>query len=625
MEDNNIVVIEKPVVTITELQIKQSIRKCFEVNTDWKPNDQLVLILFKMLRATIIDGTKNIFLKAPTGSGKSIVGFAFSWCWNYLHKNSSTRQEEESQAYFLTSSKALQSQLQGDIDRFQLSDVKMLKGSVNYECIGSTIETGIYHNYKERGCKSKKLYELELLSCYDTCPYLNARFDASVAGVSILNYWYFLSSVRRIKMLKDADGFDTDEIDGDARPPLFEVRPLTICDEAHLISDIIIGMYNLTLTVDTIMKIRNKVETIKSNFSQFLEVGMLGKMESLVNEIYSYFLNDSITIDEVYIYEMKMNALNLLLFQSKELIGDMMPKDALIDENENNKGQTNSDYLESLSKRPEDLLIESCYHGQFGTHTIYKHTIYDMDESMLARRYFLSRIDVGIFMSATLPPFTEYAYMMGISKNDYVGFEMENGFDFSTSPVHLQVSGYLNHKSFKRNIDNVLYDSLSLAESLENRNLKGIIHTATFEIARRLKEIIDTNQFPLNNKNRYLFYNNSQEKEAILSKIKYESENWIIAGPSLYEGIDLKDSLGRINILVKVPYSAITEYAKEKMIRFPFWYQRQTINKIEQSIGRTNRHIKDWSKTYLMDSCFSDIIFETDEHIVKRLKKGINV
>ena len=82
----------------------------------------------------------------------------------------------------------------------------------------------------------------------------------------------------------------------------------------------------------------------------------------------------------------------------------------------------------------------------------------------------------------------------------------------------------------------------------------------------------------------------------------------------------MKDDAGRFNILMKVPYSGLSDYVKKKMERFPFWYRRNVLEKITQAVGRTNRHVNDYSTTYLLDSSFDKIIYDTNQIIVDRLQ-----
>ena len=58
----------------------------------------------------------------------------------------------------------------------------------------------------------------------------------------------------------------------------------------------------------------------------------------------------------------------------------------------------------------------------------------------------------------------------------------------------------------------------------------------------------------------------------------------------------------------------------QKMKRFPFYYERETLEKIMQAIGRTNRHKNDWSVTYLLDSGLPKLIWKLPEYITSRMK-----
>ena len=45
---------------------------------------------------------------------------------------------------------------------------------------------------------------------------------------------------------------------------------------------------------------------------------------------------------------------------------------------------------------------------------------------------------------------------------------------------------------------------------------------------------------------------------------------------------------------------------KQKIKRYPFYYERETLEKLQQAIGRTNRNKDDWSITYMMDSMLNN-------------------
>lgn len=71
------------------------------------------------------------------------------------------------------------------------------------------------------------------------------------------------------------------------------------------------------------------------------------------------------------------------------------------------------------------------------------------------------------------------------------------------------------------------------------------------------------------------------------------------------EGIDLKDSSSRFQILVKVPYPDLKDERIKKRKRLdPDFYRFKTANTIIQSIGRSVRSESDYAVTFTLDSRF---------------------
>ena len=100
----------------------------------------------------------------------------------------------------------------------------------------------------------------------------------------------------------------------------------------------------------------------------------------------------------------------------------------------------------------------------------------------------------------------------------------------------------------------------------------------------------------------------------------------MVVGPSLTEGLDLKDDLCRFMILAKVPYPTLDEFNSKKMKIMPDWYGWKTVTTIVQALGRGIRHKTDYCTTYLLDSCFS-MIFQKERvprYITSRIT-SINV
>jgi ATP-dependent 26S proteasome regulatory subunit len=110
---------------------------------------------------------------------------------------------------------------------------------------------------------------------------------------------------------------------------------------------------------------------------------------------------------------------------------------------------------------------------------------------------------------------------------------------------------------------------------------------------------------------RVVLYEGSSEKMAALDRLSDEKSNVIVMGPSLLEGIDLKDDLSRLQIFLKVPYPSLgSNFVKEKMNFYPMWYKWAAEIAIEQGVGRSVRSMDDYCVTYFLDGCLQDLLRE---------------
>lgn len=623
--------------------IKESIRESLKISANIKPSNTLVLSLYYILHAFYVENKNHVICELPTGSGKSVIGYLTHYCTSYIEKKL-FNQEEPSKSYFLTSSKMLQEQIERDFDRFNIKDdFKMLKGTSNYECVFWKVQAetetnnleklgmkGIINNKKEvkkaeeekvtydkRFCLGLRSEDKKSLECYSKCPYIICREETSRANCAVFNYAYFLNVMR--------SDFN----------PFFGERNLTIADEAHLIPDIVCGMFSIEIGKMMISRLKklvgainneytkpnpttNKVPFITSDSFRGDEENSRQALNECISIIYkceNFFNKSCRDINEVIEYykniESIIENINFISAKADNVFRKLFDKSYVkIIENEDNSISFNLQYLEDLALRPEDVFIES--EIRYGTN-YYVHKVRDLRETELVKKFFKSNVDKCLYMSATLGNIDQYANMMGLEKDEYSGFRMDSTFDFSNSPIYLCNSGYLNYKSFDLNIDSVLNACINICEKI-HPNESGIIHTSTFKITEMLMEKISSFSSKIN-LSRYLFYKTPEQKEEVIKRMKSE-KGLILVGPSLYEGLDLPGDEGRFNILIKVPYPGIDKYIKAKMERIPFWYDRVTLEKMVQAIGRTNRFVCDWSIVYLLDSLFERQIFKVQNSFI---------
>ena len=637
MEENQNNIFE-PLTGITKEDILEALKVCLEtIHKDIKPTNTLKAMVFHILKSYFLDGKRFVIAECPTGSGKTIIGFMTYFCIQYLTAKkegydfimNTGRQAPKITSYFLTSNKVLQEQIADDIGRFNFHDYMMLlKGVNNYVCIdadkrwkageprlvkkinekfGGEVPDNYVPTYELRPCANYSGEKLqEKFPCVSDCPYKVARLEASGKSCTILNYAYFLNVMRMVDLNPNT---------------YFHRRLITICDEAHLIPDIVCNMFNLEITEYTFNRINKTIDYIRKEFGNRT---IVEDANNIINGALNFFRSPINQASEIINF---MNRCQKLVDWLKDVCKaynsesfNMMYGSTVKDliEDVSKLIERKDSLTELIYKRPEDLYFESEQVSKNYIAESYKHIIKDLKESQMIRENMLDKMQYGLFMSATIGNPDEYAELMGIRKDEYQSFYLPSSFDFSNSPIYLTKSGWLNYKNFNTDIQKVLADCIKICNMHPTE--KGVIHTSTFKVTSILREkLLQTGNQPLIN--RFLFYRDTKEKEYLIEQFKNSDLPYILVGPSLYEGIDLPDDKCRFQILVKAPYTQLNSYIKKKMTRYPFWYKRNCLEKIVQAIGRSNRHKNDWSKVYLLDNCFNSLIFETNDSIVERIEE----
>lgn len=568
-------------------------------------DEKLITTIYTLCKYYFIDGYDYVVLQAPTGSGKSIISFVFSECVAKLLEMIAQRGDasfDGKPSYYLTSSKALQDQISEDLQRFQITGNRILKGVDNYRCLFEHDKT-----YKNRACNGYSGEETaEKFWCADKCPYRIARSDASVASTATLNYHYFLNVMR------------TDF------KPFFDKRFMTICDEAHKLDSIIDDMFTSKITPYQIKEIKEIIETLKIN-RYFIEDGELSFKLADAEEM---FFNEK-TAKEDILYKYGV----LITFYKQKF----QKAHAYYKKNPANHEHINDDlnkiierlistesvitYFKNVyEKRREDIFIRTSVWGNYKDskgRNKFNFELKDLGQTQNIQSNFVSKCYKILMMSATIGDYYELINLFGFDEEKSKYIKLPNTFDFSNSPIYITNSGSLTHKNYDKNVFGCIEDVATILKKL-HPNDKGIIHTHTFGI----KELLEARCISDEDlRKRVLFYTDAQSKKIVLETLKNEDFPYVIAGPSLTEGIDLRDDFGRFNILIKVPYPYLDSYAQRMIKRCSFWYSRKTKNEIVQAIGRTNRNKNDFSDVYLIDSKFRDIIVELDDTIVGRLKQ----
>lgn len=553
------------------------------------------------LKAYII-GEKNHIIEAPTGAGKSIIGLLITEtiC---KYNNSDTA------AYTLTPTKILQDQLDEDNKRLKLGWA-LLKGQGNYMCLENN------ENFTKRKCGKLSISQAAKLKCATTCEYIQKRAAAIESHNSVLSYSYWLSAMNFVYARL-----------GDIAP--FQPREVTIFDECHMITSTVQGMFEVEISDNVgerIVKLADFYGTVELDPEKKVA---LSELLSNFKECFKHLMSmtEEVALKDVF------NTLLMTtsyLYKIMDIFNDFMhvyfPRNSNLWSVGQQEFEKNFEKFASVANNMRFFLannkdIENIVSDKStatdGTISLLFRTL---NEAQLVTRHVHAYTHFAVWTSATLggeKGLKTWAEQNGIT--DYSYSVMESDFEFNNSPINVcSPTISMSFKDKDKNMGALLNRIMALINLHPEE--RGIIHTGNFEIARNLRERTDLG------KDRLIFYNNSWEKEKAIESLK-NSPNGIIVGPSLSEGLDLKNDLARFAILAKVPYPSLADSLnKLKLERISGWYEWATVVTMMQQLGRHIRNKKDWGITYLLDSNFERIISSSSfpEYISRRFTK-INV
>ena len=152
----------------------------------------------------------------------------------------------------------------------------------------------------------------------------------------------------------------------------------------------------------------------------------------------------------------------------------------------------------------------------------------------------------------------------------------------------------------------------------KHANEKGIVHTHTFKITQKLKQVLGSDR-------RFLSRRDGMTNEHILRSHTISTNPTVLISPSLGFGTDLADDAGRFTVVMKAPYlplgpKRIKRLAKED----PEWYKMKTLVHLIQMCGRTTRNKNDHSVTYILDANATRLIqynkSKLPKYFIDRLK-----
>jgi Rad3-related DNA helicase len=539
---------------------------------------------------TFYGGEHNLYLlDAPTGSGKSCIALMTAEMINRAHLK----------GYILASDLSLFDQYNRDIQR-SFPDFGAIKGNDNYMCVVNN------EKFSMGMCKiNNTSYEdAEDLPCFTSRGYLYNRKRAIAAPTSLLTYSYWL--VQRC--------YVEPRMKAKSKGVPFAKRDFTVCDEAHKVTEIVQNHFSPRIDTLVIEKLRKFDSFLKKNdFVNSANIDLhRRRLEMLIasqddQSTYS-LLKDA---ELIFLDYVKAGA-GLADQMKDQFIAGLMPVDWKI-------AMREYDMVKDIHCKLEDynhIISETGIDYMIKTGNEESAVFNCLDESYMMDKYFHQQAGFKLLMTATMGDPKDFLRVIGARGGRYR--KIENTFDFSSSPINY----WPNHRmSFNEKEKNFPWLVSSIEKILDTHAKEsGIIHTGSYDLSKKIFENLRPDL-----RERVHLYVDSKEKEKKMSNF-HEAENSVIMGPSLLEGLDLKNDISRFQVFAKVPYPSLGDkFVRAKMKHSQRWYTWKTVTGILQGTGRSIRDEKDWAITYFLDGCLSDLLRNSRNSFPKEFLERIQL
>ena len=517
------------------------------------------------------DPEGTIILDAPTGSGKSLIAM---WSAHVL-------KELGKRGYLVTSDLMLQDQYEEDFKRLKL-DWPSIRGVDNYNCNVNDLPFSL------ADCKMKGIgYEqAEKLPCWNTCGYLQARRRAKELPVALFNYSYYLIQRNYVE----------DKMMEQDREIPFPKRDFVFFDEAHKVDSIVQSHFSPRIDVGT-PKIFREV----NKFVQKHALDAAWVSENRIADIVDRLMRED---DHQELMR------HISEFRGIAVVYRKVRSAALIRSKRQYKNGDVPKEWQTFFGRMDRLKDIWCkfddYHDiikELGTDAIVINRKENevqflcLEEAMMIDKFLQKKSGFKVFMSATLGDIRSYAKHTSMGNAKVI--RMSNNFDYKKSPIVFVNRNKLSFREREQNLPKVVKTLDKILE--KHKGQSGIIHAGSYDFMNYINS---------NSKHKFSFitYDVAKERGGAIDLFN-KSDGKILIGPSLLEGLDLKDEKSRFQIFFKVPYPSLGDpLVKAKMQAFPGWYDWKTGISIQQGAGRSIRSKDDWAVTYILDACFRSLI-----------------
>ncbi len=505
------------------------------------------------VRDAFAAGNDVVLVRAPTGSGKSLLARAVAGCARTVDE---AEPSEAAGAYYTTPQV---SQLDDVAADDLLADLNVIRGKSNYTCIlPDERDTPV----NQAPCVRERGYDC---SVKHRCPYFSDRAIASNRSIAAMTLAYFMQTAGS-EVFRKRDVVVIDEAHGLAEwaemYATIQLGPRTVPFWDELRVPEVDGLDRAVRYAENVAQIctRRKDELLSQESLTPREVRQRDRLQELIGEL-DWFVSD---------YRDPQSATTWLVDQSEPRAHD----EAGSDDNADEDGEKLGGPLTIKPMDPERYL---------------RHTVWDRGNEFA-------------LLSATILNKAAFCRQVGLDPADVALVDVEHTFPVEHRPLYDVTQGKMTYEHRSETTPKLARTIVRIMQ--EHPDEKGLVHAHSYDIQEQLADLL--RDFGVGDRIRV---HDRDSRDAALEEWKASDGADVFLSVKMEEALDLKGELCRWQVLCKAPClntgdSRVAHRLEEGQWA---WYYRTALRTIIQACGRVVRAPDDYGATYLADSSLLDV------------------